>query len=49
MDGDERTAFSTARIFLANNGYGVEYEKIDAVRVMENAADGRSTESELAS
>ena len=25
VDGNKRTAFSTARIFLANNGYGAEY------------------------
>ena len=48
VDGNKRTAFSTARIFLANNGYGVEYQKNDAVRVMENVADGRSSESKLA-
>lgn len=49
LDGNKRTAFISALFFLSDNGYEVEFEIADAIRVMENVADGRSTEAELAS
>lgn len=48
VDGNKRTAFASARIFLFRNGYELDYEETDALRVMENVADGRLAEAELA-
>ena len=47
-DGNKRTAWVTARLLLADNGYGLEFEPADAIRTMEGAAAGRVGEDELA-
>jgi len=47
-DGNKRTAWITARVFMADNGLKLRFAPQDAVRVMENLAAGETTEAELA-
>ena len=47
-DGNKRTAWVAARLFLADNGLTLRFEALDAVRIMEAAAAGALTEAELA-
>ncbi len=48
VDGNKRTAWVVARVFLADNGYKLRYDKLEAVRIVEAAAAGSLTEQELA-
>ena len=48
VDGNKRTAWVVARLFLALNGAKLRYDKEDAVAVMLDLAAGRVTEEELA-
>ncbi len=48
IDGNKRTAWVVARLFLADNGYGFEFEPLEAVRIMEGVASGNIDESTLA-
>jgi death-on-curing protein len=48
LDGNKRTAWVTARLFLADNGWRLAFDPADAVRTMENVAAGAMTEIELA-
>lgn len=47
-DGNKRTAFLVAAIFLELNGYDVEHADDDVVETMRALADKRLTESDLA-
>ncbi|MDE0064210.1 MAG: type II toxin-antitoxin system death-on-curing family toxin [Gammaproteobacteria bacterium] len=47
-DGNKRTAWVTARLFLAQNGVSLEFEALEAVQVMERMAAGKVGERELA-
>jgi len=47
-DGNKRTAWVIARLFLADNGYRLVFDKSDAVRMMESVAAGIFAEQELA-
>lgn len=47
-DGNKRVAWVTARLFLADNGYAIEFEAIDAIRVIEDVARGALSEGDLA-
>jgi death-on-curing protein len=47
-DGNKRTAWVVARIFLADNGYRLRFEPSDAVRTMEMVAAGALEEAGLA-
>ena len=47
-DGNKRTAWVAARVFLADNGYKLRFDKLEAVRVVEGAAAGTLPEEELA-
>lgn len=47
-DGNKRTCWVVARLFLADNGYRLRFDPADAVRTMESVAAGTVTESELA-
>jgi death-on-curing protein len=47
-DGNKRTAWITARVFLADNGLNLRFAAEDAVRVMERLAAGQMTEEEMA-
>ncbi len=48
VDGNKRTAWIAARLFLADNGYRLGFDPVDAVRIMEGVAGGTVTEAELA-
>jgi death-on-curing protein len=47
-DGNKRIAWVTARLFLADNGFRLQFDKLDAVRAMEAVAAGTLAESDLA-
>lgn len=47
-DGNKRTAWVVARVFLADNGYRLSFDPVDAVRTVEALAAGALSESELA-
>ena len=47
-DGNKRTAWVVARVFLAINGYRLEFDPPDAVRTIEALAAGTLSEPELA-
>ena len=49
IDGNKRTAWVTARVFLADNGSNLVFDPQDAVRVVEDVAAGRIGEPELSS
>ena len=48
IDGNKRTAWVVARLFLADNGRHIEFEPLDAIRIMEGVAAGRIDEATLA-
>ena len=48
VDGNKRTAWVVARLFLADNGVRAAYDKADAVRTVEGLAAGRIDEDALA-
>ena len=47
-DGNKRTGWVIARLFLADNGYGLRFDPADAVLAMEAVAAGTRSEPELA-
>ena len=47
IDGNKRTAWVVARLFLADNGRNFEFEPLEAVRIMEGVAAGRIDEAAL--
>jgi death on curing protein len=47
-DGNKRTAWVVARLFLADNGYHVSFDPADAVKTVESLAAGAISERELA-
>lgn len=48
VDGNKRTAWVVSRLFLADNGYRLDFDAVDAVRVMERVAAGSMDETQLA-
>lgn len=48
VDGNKRTAWIVARLFLADNGYLLRFDKPEAVRMMEGVAAGTVAEADLA-
>ena len=48
IDGNKRTAWVTARLFLADNSQRLEFDPLDAIRTMEDVAGGRIREADLA-
>ncbi len=48
VDGNKRTAWVVARLFLNNNGRRLDFDPLDAVQIMEDVASGRVGEAELA-
>ena len=48
-DGNKRTAWVVARLFLADNGHHLVFEKAPAVRMMEATAGARMSQAEAAS
>lgn len=47
-DGNKRTGWVAARLFLADNRFGLRFDPADAVRTMESVAAGALSEQELA-
>lgn len=47
-DGNKRTAWIAARLFLVDNGYRLRFDPADAVRTMERVAAGEIDEGQLA-
>jgi death-on-curing protein len=47
-DGNKRTAWVVARLFLADNGHRLRFDKLDAVKIVEAVADGTCSEEALA-
>lgn len=47
-DGNKRTAWVIARVFLLDNGERLSYTEIDAIHVMQDVAGGLFTEDALA-
>ena len=47
-DGNKRTAWIVARLFLADNGCKLRYQPADAITAMQSVAAGTLTEAELA-
>ena len=47
LDGNKRTAWVTARLFLADNGQRLEFDPLDAIRVVDDVAGGRIREADL--
>ena len=48
VDGNKRTAWVAARLFLVDNGHGLTFTVEEAVHIMEQVAAGVVSESELA-
>ena len=48
MDGNKRTAWIAARLFLVDNGHRLRFEPLEAIRTIEGVAGGAVTEAELA-
>ena len=48
VDGNKRTAWVVARLFLADSGQRIKFDPLDAIRTMEDVASGRIRENELA-
>ena len=49
VDGNKRTGWVAARLFLLENGCSLAFEPFDAIRIIEAVAAGRVSEAELAS
>ncbi len=47
-DGNKRTAWVEARLFLADNGYRLRFDPVEAVRTVEAVAGGTLAEGDLA-
>jgi death on curing protein len=47
-DGNKRTAWIVARLFLSDNGYRLRFDKADAVRAIEALAGGTLEEAQFA-
>lgn len=48
VDGNKRTAWVVARLFLADNGYTLRFDRPDAVKIVEAVAAGSPGEAQLA-
>ena len=47
VDGNKRTAWIAARLFLADNGLALAFDKVEAIRLVEGVAAGTIDEPEL--
>lgn len=48
VDGNNRTAWVAARLFLLDNGYQLSFDPFDAIRIIEDLASGRASDADLA-
>ena len=44
LDGNKRTAWVVARVFLADNGYGLVFDQAEGYRLMMSVAEGSTDE-----
>jgi death on curing protein len=47
-DGNKRTAWVVARLFLADNAIALKFDEVEAIQIMLRVASGEATERELA-
>ena len=47
LDGNKRVAWVVGGLFLVDNDYGLVFEPLEAIRIMEGVAAGRAGEAEL--
>ncbi|HKU19540.1 MAG TPA: type II toxin-antitoxin system death-on-curing family toxin [Terriglobales bacterium] len=47
-DGNKRTGWVVARLFLADNGFRLQFDPAEAVRMVEALAAGKLSEAEVA-
>ncbi|MDE0246192.1 MAG: type II toxin-antitoxin system death-on-curing family toxin [Gammaproteobacteria bacterium] len=47
-DGNKRTAWVVARVFLADNGKPINFDRLEAIQTMERVAAGSISEEALA-
>ncbi|MEQ9491115.1 MAG: type II toxin-antitoxin system death-on-curing family toxin [Alphaproteobacteria bacterium] len=47
VDGNKRIAWVSARLFLADNGYRLKFDQMDAIRMMEGLASSTVSEQDL--
>ncbi|MBL8629366.1 MAG: type II toxin-antitoxin system death-on-curing family toxin [Rhodospirillaceae bacterium] len=47
-DGNKRTAWVAARVFLADNGYKISFQPFDAIKTVEDLAAGKIDEEAMA-
>jgi death on curing protein len=47
-DGNKRTAWVVARLFLADNSIALKFDEVEAIQIMLRVASGEATEQELA-
>ena len=48
VDGNKRVGWVTARLFLLANGGSLEFDRFDAIRIMEAASAGQVSQDEVA-
>ena len=48
VDGNKRTAWVVARLFLADNGHRLKFDPFEAIRAVEDLAAGKLSEEALA-
>lgn len=48
VDGNKRVAWIAARLFFADNGYRLSFDKLDAIRTVDSVASGSMLEAEFA-
>lgn len=48
LDGNKRTSWVAARLFLADNGFRLKFDPLEAVQIVEALAAGTLEESKLA-
>lgn len=48
VDGNKRTAWVIARLFLRDHGHRFQFDPLEAIRMMEATAAGRLTEEQIA-
>lgn len=49
VDGNKRIGWIAARLFLADNGLQLDYQPLEAIRLMNQLADGEMSEADLRS
>ena len=48
VEGNKRTAWLAARLFLLDDGYRLSFNPFDAIRIIDGLASGQVSEADLA-